>query len=356
MRLPTWINRRFRKQHRRQPKFNPVLLDSFKERNGSAAAPASSPEAAEKNSSSASADNGKPRPKPPTPKCEFISQVQLLPCETHTQEYDDYERNGTLDVTEIVLALLLLYQWAKRGISRALGLHNSVLLTGAPGTGKTTSVWLAANRFAVLSQQSVVAIAVETHKLASGQRGGTQQNVLRLFEHIREAAAAGYVVIVIVNEIESLLPNRGSVSTDTNPMDTIFAVNAFLEKFDELPPNVFLVATSNFTQLIDAAASDRFDLKRCVPLPGDEARLRLLARTVARVNPQAESLTALASVGAEKPSPEVQQLLRLTHGFSIRALTDVVFQAALQSGGDETLSLDQLLLGADEVGKNHARN
>ncbi len=105
MRLSSWITSRFRKQQRRRAKISPVLLDSFKDKNDSPATDASSGQTTDKDTGGSSGDNGKPRPKAPTTMCEFISDVRLLPCDAHIQDYDDYERNGTLDITEVVLAL-----------------------------------------------------------------------------------------------------------------------------------------------------------------------------------------------------------------------------------------------------------
>ena len=295
------------------------------------------------------AANGRPRPKPKaSPRStDLIADIRKLPCEQLSADYEDYARSSTLSVGRLVCAITIQSKWSEQGKAQLLGYHRAALLTGGTGTGKTTMARLAANAFAEQTQREAVLLEVETHRIATGQRGGTQQNVLRLYEQITEIASAGHPVFVIMNEVESLLVNRGSVSTECNPLDTIFGVNAILEKFDAFPANVFLLMTSNFSSLIDEAALSRVNFQFEVPPPNEAARTRLLLRAVSIINPESESLVALRALNcAESPLPLAQELLRTTEGFSIRQINDMVLYAVFLQDGDESLTFDQLLKAA----------
>ena len=290
----------------------------------------------------------KDNPRRPKSTCPFVADIRTLPCPEHTGVCDDYERTGTIAIAEVVGAIVILERFGRRGTGKSLGLHNGILLLGEPGTGKSTVMKLAANKFAVLSKKKAVLLQVETHKLAEGTRGALQQNILTLFEHVSEIASGGASVFMLLDELETILPNRGSVSTETNPMDTIFGVNAFIEKFDSLPRNVFLLATSNLCDLIDRAALSRFNFAFPVPLPNALARARLLKRAIELINPKSTAISAIALVeSGGKLTPGIQQLIRATEGFSIRAISDLVIRSVWLHGGDESLTLGQLLQAAN---------
>ncbi len=161
-----------------------------------------------------------------------------------------------------------------------LPLHGVIMLTGVPGTGKTSLARGLAHRVATSFPGSRFRLLeVEPHSLASAAHGKTQRAVTDLFaQSIAEAATAGPTV-VLLDEVETLAADRAKLSLEANPVDVHRATDAVLAQLDALAeehPNLLIVATSNFPQAVDEAFLSRCDLILEVPLPGREACARIL--------------------------------------------------------------------------------
>jgi hypothetical protein len=70
-----------------------------------------------------------------------------------------------------------------------LALRRSVLLLGEPGRGTSSLAVGAPTEWDGHRCISVHLVRIHTHALPSGERGGTQRNVLRLFEGLGELAS-----------------------------------------------------------------------------------------------------------------------------------------------------------------------
>jgi SpoVK/Ycf46/Vps4 family AAA+-type ATPase len=159
-------------------------------------------------------------------------------------------------------------------------LHGVIMLTGLPGTGKTSLAKGLAHRVAKsFGSNTFRLLEVEPHSLASAAHGKTQRAVTDLFgQAISEAAQAG-PTIVLLDEVETLAADRGKLSLEANPVDVHRATDAVLVQLDALAekhPNLLFVATSNFPKAVDDAFLSRCDLILEVPLPGKEACLLIL--------------------------------------------------------------------------------
>lgn len=154
-------------------------------------------------------------------------------------------------------------------------LHGVIMLTGLPGTGKTSLARGLSHRVATsFPAAGFRLLEVEPHSLASAAHGKTQRAVTDLFaQSIAEAASAG-PTIVLLDEVETLAADRAKLSLDANPIDVHRATDAVLVQLDALAEehhNLLFVATSNFPQAVDEAFLSRCDLILEVPLPGREA-------------------------------------------------------------------------------------
>lgn len=177
-------------------------------------------------------------------------------------------------------------------------LHGIILLTGKPGTGKTTlAKGLASATAEMLGGGGLTYLEVEPHSLASNALGKTQRAVTDLFSTtIAEYAMQG-PTIVLLDEVETILVDRARLSMDANPIDVHRATDAALVALDHLAekyPNLLVIGTSNFPKAIDAAFVSRCDVVFELPLPDAAACREILTDTLdglAAVFPQLKGFT-----------------------------------------------------------------
>lgn len=159
-------------------------------------------------------------------------------------------------------------------------LHGLIVLSGPPGTGKTTLARGLANAVAsVLNPQAATFIQIDPHAITSSAHGKSQKEVTKLFQQtIPEMAAAG-PVMVLLDEVETLVADRQQLSLEANPVDVHRATDAALSGLDVLTrqhSNVLLFATTNFPKALDGALLSRADLIEHIGPPDKEAREKII--------------------------------------------------------------------------------
>jgi AAA+ superfamily predicted ATPase len=185
-----------------------------------------------------------------------------------------------------LLATAVLNFSMRGKIDRAqLPMHGLILLHGPPGTGKTSIARGLASRVAASAKADhpFLFLEVEPHALAGAALGKSQKAARDLLGlTVAEQATRGPLV-VLLDEVETLVADRSKLSLEANPVDVHRATDAVLAQLDQLAaahPKLLFVATSNFTRAVDAAFVSRADLVEYIGLPNAEACRAILTAGV----------------------------------------------------------------------------
>jgi hypothetical protein len=161
-----------------------------------------------------------------------------------------------------------------------------LLLTGAPGVGKTmTARYLAA-------ELDLPLLTVDLAALMSSFLGRTGHNLRRILDYARSSPS-----VLLLDEFDALGKRRDDPS-DVGELKRI--VNVLLVELERWPSESLLIAATNHPELLDRAVWRRFDHVLSLALPTADVRADLLARTAVEHGYQIdESELQLCVVGTE---------------------------------------------------------
>jgi pachytene checkpoint protein 2 len=176
--------------------------------------------------------------------------------------------------------LALLYVKAQVNSVRRSPLNGVLLFAGVPGSGKTLTAGVFAQRVAdkyrEIAGGDTFLFRIFMPDLLSEFLGRSGRAVCQLFEAITFSAERR-PTIVVADELESICISRARL-TSSDPSDVVRVVNELLRQIDLLRgrPNFLLIGTTNVTALVDSALIDRADFVFKFENPDAQAAAKIL--------------------------------------------------------------------------------
>jgi transitional endoplasmic reticulum ATPase len=186
-----------------------------------------------------------------------------------------------------------------------------ILLYGKPGTGKTLL------GKAVANESGVNFISIKGPQLISKYVGESERGVREIFKKAKQAAPT----ILFLDEIDSLVPRRGSSSTDAHVTERV--ISQFLTEMDGIEElkGVVVLGATNRLDLVDPALlrSGRFDLLLELPVPDEKTREEIF-RIHTKNKPLTEDvdLKSLAKETEGKVGSDIEFICRKASMLAIR--------------------------------------
>ena len=182
-----------------------------------------------------------------------------------------------------------------------------ILLHGPPGTGKT----LIAKALAKTTESNF--ISIKGPELLSKWVGESEKGVREIFRKARQAAPC----IIFLDEVDALVPRRGSGSSDSHVTENI--VSQILTEIDGLEElhNVLIIGATNRLDIVDEALlrPGRFD------------------RIIEVTNPDSKGRKHIFEIHTKKKPLEnnvnITKLIEITDGFSGAEIAAITNRAAL---------------------------
>jgi len=182
-----------------------------------------------------------------------------------------------------------------------------VLLHGPPGTGKT----LIAKALAKMTESNF--ISIKGPELLSKWVGESEKGVREIFRKARQAAPC----IIFLDEVDALVPKRGSGSSDSHVTENI--VSQILTEIDGLEElhNVLIIGATNRLDIVDEALlrPGRFD------------------RIIEVGNPDSKGRKHIFEIHTKKKplanDVNIKKLVEITDGFSGAEIAAIANRAAL---------------------------
>jgi hypothetical protein len=176
-----------------------------------------------------------------------------------------------LDAASLAACRELVEEQHRKDILRSYGLEprNRVLLSGAPGNGKTSLAE------AIAAQLLVPLFVVRYEAVIGSFLGETSGRLKKLFDFVRT-----HQCVLFFDEFDTLGKERGDIH-ETGEIKRV--VSSLLLQIDALPSHVVVVTATNHAELLDRAVWRRFQLRLSLPAPTLAQKEEWFARFQARL-------------------------------------------------------------------------
>ncbi|RXH53778.1 AAA family ATPase [Granulicella sibirica] len=154
-------------------------------------------------------------------------------------------------------------KWIEQGVS----IPHSLLLEGAPGTGKTEIARTLAN------ESGLAFHAATTADLKANYLGHSGNRVKKLFEMARSHSPC----ILFFDELHIVAPDRSLGGDDPMTREIVGQLLQEIDGVQAQSEHVLLIGATNRPSDIDSGILSRFSERLTIPLPDREGRIRLLS-------------------------------------------------------------------------------
>lgn len=145
---------------------------------------------------------------------------------------------------------------------------NSILLSGAPGVGKTyIAQWIS-------YQLGLPLVTLDLASSISSYLGRSGQNIKSIFDY-----AVSQNAVLLLDELDSIAKRRDDAS-DLGELKRL--VNVLLKELESCPSTCVILGATNHPELLDKAIWRRFDRALEIPMPEERERMALLQRHLAK--------------------------------------------------------------------------
>jgi len=141
-----------------------------------------------------------------------------------------------------------------------------ILLTGAPGTGKTMTALHLAGRL------GLPLLRAEPSVIITSLLGQSARNIAKMFTYVGQQPC-----VLLLDELDAYARRRDDEQDIGEPKRL---VNTLLLELDRWPDGSVLIAATNHPELLDHAVMRRFETVVDLPAPAHEARRRILSETL----------------------------------------------------------------------------